>query len=52
MTPQQISQVQTSFAKIVPIADQAAALFYARLFETAPKSARCSTATCTSKDKN
>jgi hemoglobin-like flavoprotein len=33
MTPQQIELVQTSWKKLVPIADQAAALFYARLFE-------------------
>ena len=37
MTPQQVSQVQTSFIKIVPIADLAAALFYGRLFEMAPE---------------
>ena len=37
MTPQQASEVQASFAKVVPIADQAAALFYGRLFETAPE---------------
>ena len=37
MTPQQVDQVQASFAKVVPIADQAAALFYGRLFETAPE---------------
>lgn len=36
MTPQQITLVQVSFAKVVPIAEQAAALFYARLFELAP----------------
>lgn len=36
MTPQQIERVQQSFAKVVPIADTAAALFYARLFELAP----------------
>ena len=36
MTPHQIELVQTSFAKVVPIADQAAAIFYARLFEVAP----------------
>ena len=36
MTPQQIELVQTSFAKVVPIAEQAATLFYARLFELAP----------------
>jgi hemoglobin-like flavoprotein len=37
MTPQQVELVQASFAKVVPIAEQAAALFYGRLFETAPE---------------
>jgi nitric oxide dioxygenase len=37
MTPQQIELVQSSFAKVVPIADAAAALFYARLFQIAPR---------------
>jgi nitric oxide dioxygenase len=37
MTPEQIAQVQQSFAKVAPIADQAAALFYNRLFEIAPE---------------
>ena len=36
MTPDQISMVQTSFKKVVPIADTAADLFYDRLFEIAP----------------
>jgi hemoglobin-like flavoprotein len=36
MTPDQISLVQTSFQKVVPIAGPAADLFYDRLFETAP----------------
>ena len=36
MTPQQLAQVQASFQKIAPIGDQAAALFYGRLFEAAP----------------
>jgi len=36
LTPQQIQFVQQSYSKIVPIADQAAGLFYTRLFETAP----------------
>lgn len=36
MTPKDIELVQSSFSKVVPIADQAAALFYARLFEIAP----------------
>jgi hemoglobin-like flavoprotein len=33
MTPQQIAHVRSSFALVAPIADQAAALFYANLFE-------------------
>jgi hemoglobin-like flavoprotein len=37
MTPEQVIAVQTSFAKVAPIAEQAAALFYGRLFETAPQ---------------
>jgi hemoglobin-like flavoprotein len=37
MTPDQISLVQTSFAKVAPIADQAAQIFYDRLFEVAPQ---------------
>ena len=37
MTPYQISLVQTSFAKVAPIADTAADLFYGRLFEIAPE---------------
>lgn len=36
MTPQQISLVQQSWTQVEPIADQAAALFYGRLFETDP----------------
>lgn len=36
MTPEQVTQVQASFAKVVPIAGDAAALFYGRLFETHP----------------
>jgi hemoglobin-like flavoprotein len=36
MTPQQKHLVQTTFAKVAPIADEAAALFYARLFELDP----------------
>lgn len=36
MTPQEITLVRQSFAQVVPIADQAAALFYARLFELDP----------------
>lgn len=37
MTPEQIASVRDSFGKVAPIADQAAALFYGRLFETAPE---------------
>ena len=36
MTPRDIELVQDSFAKVTPIADQAAAMFYARLFELDP----------------
>ena len=36
MTPEQKVLVQTSFAKVVPIADLAASLFYTRLFEMDP----------------
>jgi hemoglobin-like flavoprotein len=36
MTPHEIELVQSSFAKVAPIADTAAQLFYARLFEIAP----------------
>ena len=37
MTPQQIKLIQDSFAKVAPISEQAAALFYGRLFEIAPE---------------
>lgn len=36
MTPEQVRLVQDSFSKVAPIADQAAAIFYDRLFEVAP----------------
>jgi hemoglobin-like flavoprotein len=36
MTPQQKTLVQESFAKVVPIADEAAALFYLNLFARDP----------------
>lgn len=36
MTPHQIALVQTSFAQVEPIAEQAAELFYARLFQLDP----------------
>lgn len=37
MTPEQIELVQQSFAKVAPISEQAAELFYGRLFEVAPQ---------------
>jgi len=37
MTPSQITTVQASFAQVAPISEAAAAIFYARLFETAPQ---------------
>lgn len=37
MTPQQVKLVQESFKKVLPIAPQAADLFYGRLFEIAPE---------------
>ena len=36
MTPDQVTLVQQSYAKVAPISEQAAVLFYARLFEVAP----------------
>jgi nitric oxide dioxygenase len=37
MTPAQVELIQDSFAKVAPISEQAAALFYGRLFEVAPE---------------
>ena len=37
MTPAQVTVIQDSFAKVVPISEQAAAMFYGRLFEIAPE---------------
>jgi len=37
MTPDQVQLVQESFAKVAPIADQVASMFYGRLFEIAPQ---------------
>jgi hemoglobin-like flavoprotein len=37
MIPQQIDDIQASFAKVAPIAPAAAALFYDRLFTIAPE---------------
>jgi hemoglobin-like flavoprotein len=36
MTPEQLKAIQESFAKVAPISEQAAELFYGRLFEIAP----------------
>lgn len=36
MLPEQIEQVQESFSAVLPIQEQAAALFYGRLFELDP----------------
>jgi hemoglobin-like flavoprotein len=36
MTPAEVNLIQDSFAKVAPISEQAAALFYGRLFEIAP----------------
>src|ERR1700754_1193243 len=37
MSPAQFTSIQDSFAKVAPISDQAAELFYGRLFEIAPE---------------
>jgi len=37
MTPDQVKAIQESFAKVAPISEQAAMLFYGRLFEIAPE---------------
>jgi hemoglobin-like flavoprotein len=37
MTPDHVKLVQQSFAKVAPISETAAILFYDRLFEVAPK---------------
>jgi hemoglobin-like flavoprotein len=36
VTPEQIKLVQESFSKVAPISEQAAVIFYDRLFEVAP----------------
>jgi len=36
MTPDQVKLVQQSFGKVAPISEQAAVIFYDRLFEVAP----------------
>lgn len=37
MTPQQIDLVQSSFAKVAPLGDEAGRIFYGRLFNIAPE---------------
>jgi nitric oxide dioxygenase len=37
MTPDQVKLVQQSFARVAPISEQAAVIFYDRLFEVAPQ---------------
>lgn len=37
MTPEKVKAIQESFAKVKPISEQAAALFYGRLFTIAPE---------------
>jgi len=37
MTPTEIALVRSSFDKVLPISEQAAEIFYARLFELAPQ---------------
>lgn len=37
MTPEQKALVQESWAKVIPVREQAAKLFYARLFATCPE---------------
>jgi hemoglobin-like flavoprotein len=37
MTPTDIGLVQSSFAKVAPLGDEAGAIFYRRLFEIAPE---------------
>ncbi|MGA8898122.1 globin family protein [Bradyrhizobium sp.] len=37
MTPDHVKLVQQSFSQVAPISDQAATLFYDRLFEVAPQ---------------
>lgn len=37
MTPEQIQKVQTSFASVAPISDEAGRMFYGRLFNIAPE---------------
>ena len=45
MTPEQIELVKSSWAKVLPIADTAAELFYGKLFNWTLPSNPCSKAT-------
>jgi len=45
MGPEQIKLVQSSFAAVLPIADEAGKLFYERLFALTRHCARCSRVT-------
>ena len=37
MTPEQVSLIKTSWAKVIPISDAAAEIFYSKLFEQDPE---------------
>ena len=41
MIPRQKTLIQETWAQVVPVADQAAAMFYQRLFEIDPEHAHC-----------
>jgi hypothetical protein len=45
MTPEQLVLVKESWAKVVPISETAAELFYGKLFELDPELKSCSRAT-------
>jgi nitric oxide dioxygenase len=46
MTPDQKQLVQSTWEKVLPIADAAAAPFYGRLFELDPEGLGCTPVTC------
>jgi Globin len=50
-TQEDIALVRASFAKVVPIKDKAADLFYARLFEIAPPVRALFPSVCVSKSQ-
>ncbi|WP_298428194.1 globin domain-containing protein [Rhodoblastus sp.] len=37
MTPEQVTLIRESFARVAPVSDRMATMFYARLFEIAPE---------------